>query len=182
MSQAAIIGVVVLMMMSSSVGAVALMMGGEDDKKTGPSSTGPSTPSTPTTPAPIGLYSKSDGIRHQVNNPDGEHLFYYRLATTPWNKYYKFSCKTPSGAESAKLGPYGPVTMGNYHGPKLRIGPAGTKPCGETNKMHIYRSDSETGNYLDVTTNMRNFPDTSAYGGQEMAFVDTYGMGEETRN
>ena len=177
---AIIAGVVVICCCSSSFGA-AMMMGGDDTKSPGPAPRSPG-PSAPTTPAPVGLYTVSQGIRHQVNNPDGEHLFYYRLATTPWNKYYKFSCKTPSGAESAKLGPYGPVTMGNYHGPKLRIGPAGTKPCGETNKMHIYRSDSETGNYLDVTTNMRNFPDTSAYDGQEMAFVDTYGMGAETRN
>jgi hypothetical protein len=180
MSQIAIIGVLGLMICCSSSSAAMLMMGGDDDTSPspGPSSTGPT---GPTTPAPIGLYSTTDGIRHQVNNPDGEQLFYYRLATTPWNKYYKFSCKTPSGAESSKLGPYGPVTMGNYHGPKLRIGPAGTKPCGETNKMHIYRSDSETGTYLDVTSNMRNFADTGTYGGQDTAFVDTYGMGAETR-
>ena len=178
MSQAAIIGVVVLMMMSSSASAAMLMMGGEDDKKTGPSSTGPS---TPTTPAPIGLYSKSDGIRHQVNNPDGEHLFYYRLGTTPWDKYYKFSCKTPSGMESSKLGPYGPVTMGNYHGPVLRIAPNGTKPCGNTNKMRIYRADGSTGSYTDVTSNMLAFDGSTNYNGVDPGFTDTYGMGEEQR-
>lgn len=175
MSQAAIIGVAVLMMCcSSSVGAFFLIPSGDP-------ATGPTGPTTPTTPAPIGLYSTTDGIRHQVNNPDGEHLFYYSLSDTEWNKYYKFSCKTPSGVESSKLGPYGPVTMGNYHGPKLRIGPAGTKPCGDTNKMHIYRADGSGGTYTDVTTNMKNFADTGTYGGQDTAFTDTYQMGADRR-
>ena len=169
MSQVAIIGGVVLVMCSSSV-AAALMMGGEETTST----TGPT---TATTPKPNGLYSTTDGIRHQTNNPDGEQLYYYTLSTTPWNKHYKFSCKTPSGAESAKLGPYGPVTMGNYHGPVLRIGPAGTKPCGETNKMHIYRSDSANGTYLDVTSDMLTFDGNTKYNGVDPAFTDIYGMG-----
>lgn len=179
MSQAAIIGGAVLMMMCSSLSAGAFFMMGSEEKPTGP--TGPTGPATPTTPAPIGLYTTSEGIRHQVNNPEGEHLFYHSLSNTEWNKYYKFSCKTPSGVESSKLGPYGPVTMDTYHGPKLRIAPTGTKPCGDTNKMHIYRAHGTGGTYTDVTSQMKSFDGTAVYNGSDPAFIDIYQMGADLR-
>ena len=170
------VGLLSLCCISSSIAAST--MGGSDET---PTPTSPTEPTGPTTPAPIGLYTTSEGIRHQINNPDGEDLWYHNLSTTPWNKYYKFSCKTPSGAESAKLGPYGPVTMNNYHGPKLRIAPAGTKPCGDTNKMHIYRADESAGTYTDVTSNMKNLAHNAVYNGMDPAFFDTYQMGADIR-
>ena len=136
--------------------------------------TGPTGPTGPTTPLPIGLYTTSEGIRHQGNNPDDENLFWNNESDEPWDKYYKFSCKTSSGIESSKLGPYGPVTMGNYHGPKLRIGPDGTKPCGETNKMHIYRADESAGTYIDLTQYMKNLEGTSVYNGMDTGFLDIH--------
>ena len=126
--------------------------------------------------APTGLYSTTDGIRQQANNPDGEHLFWYRHTNSPWAKHYKFSCKTPEGEESEKVGPYGPVTMGNYQGPLLRMGAAGTKPCGETNKMRIYRNDTSDGIYEDLTDSMRNLAGDAAYGGVLPSFLDTHGI------
>lgn len=171
--QVLFIGLILMMCCSMSSLAATVMMGGEG-------ATGPTGP-TGLTPAPVGLYTTTAGIRHQVNNPEGEHLFYHSLSDTEWNKYYKFSCKTPSGAESSKLGPYGPVTMGTYHGPKLRIAPAGTKPCGETNKMHIYRADGSGGTYTDVTSQMKSFDGNAVYNGMDPAFVDTYGQGADLR-
>jgi hypothetical protein len=126
---------------------------------------------------PQGLYSNTlGGLRNQSNNPDGEHLFWYRHSTSPWNKYYKFSCKNANGQESVKSESYGPISMGNYHGPKLRFADPGTKPCGEYNNVVIYRSDSENGTYVDLTRHMRNF-DGGEYDRVSPAFTDTHGMG-----
>ena len=168
-------GVGLLSMCCISSSLAATVMGGS--KETPDPGAGAGAAAKDTTPAPIGLYSTTDGIRHQINNPEGEDLFYYRLSNTEWNKYYKFSCKSPSGAESSKLGPYGPVTMNTYHGPKLRIAPAGTKPCGDTNKMHIYRAQGSGGAYTDVTSEMKNLDGNAVYNGMDPAFLDIYGMG-----
>ena len=177
---AAIAGVGMMVCCSSSVASFMMMGDDDDDKKktplgpTGP--TGPTGPSAPVVPKPTGLYSTTDGIRHQANNPDGEHLFYHRHTNSPWAKHYKFSCKTPAGEESEKVGPYGPVTMGDYQGPLLRMGAAGTKPCGETNKMRIYRNDTSDGIYEDLTDSMRNLAGDAAYGGVLPSFLDTHGI------
>ena len=173
MAAIAVAGVGMMVMCSSSVAAM-MMMGGEE--KEDPVVPKTATPTKPVVPKPTGLYSTTDGIRQQANNPDGEHLFWYRHTNSPWAKHYKFSCKTPAGEESEKVGPYGPVTMGNYQGPLLRMGAAGTKPCGETNKMRIYRNDTSDGIYEDLTDSMRNLAGDAAYGGVLPSFLDTHGM------
>ena len=134
---------------------------------------------TPVTPAtkPQGIYSNTlGGLRTQSNNPDNEHLFWHRHSTTPWNKYYKFSCKNANDQESAQVGPYGPITMGNYHGPKIRIADPGTKPCGDHNNIVVYRSNSQDGTYVDITRHMQNFSG-GQYDRVSPAFTDIHGMG-----
>ena len=126
---------------------------------------------------PQGLYSSTHGgLRNQSNNPDGEHLFWHRHSTSPWNKYYKFSCKNANGQESVKSESFGPISMGNYHGPKLRFADPGTKPCGEYDNVVIYRSNSENGTYTDLTRHMKNF-NGGQYNRVSPAFTDTHGMG-----
>jgi hypothetical protein len=163
-------GVGLMMVCCSSSSVAAMMMGGETVEETKP------VVATPVVPKPTGLYSTTDGIRQQANNPDGEHLFWHRHTNSPWAKHYKFSCKTPEGEESDKVGPYGPVSMGDYQGPLLRIADAGTKPCGETNKMRIYRSDTAAGTYTDLTDSMKNLAGDAEYAGVLPSFLDTVGM------
>ena len=165
-----------LMVLCSSSSAAMMMMGGSEETPAATSTAAATTAAAPVVPKPTGLYSTTDGIRHQANNPDGEHLFYHRHTNSPWAKHYKFSCKTPAGEESEKVGPYGPVTMGDYQGPLLRMGAAGTKPCGETNKMRIYRNDTSDGIYEDLTDSMRNLAGDATYGGVLPSFLDTNGM------
>ena len=165
-----------LMVVCSSSSAAMMMMGGSEETPAATSTAAATTAAAPVVPKPTGLYSTTDGIRHQANNPDGEHLFYHRHTNSPWAKHYKFSCKTPAGEESEKVGPYGPVTMGDYQGPLLRMGAAGTKPCGETNKMRIYRNDTSDGIYEDLTDSMRNLAGDATYGGVLPSFLDTNGM------
>ena len=176
MAAIAIAGVGAMMVCCSSSLAAVMMMGGDDDSGGGGAGGGGGGGGGSTVPKPTGLYSTTDGIRQQANNPDGEHLFWYRHTNSPWAKHYKFSCKTPEGEESDKVGPYGPVSMGDYQGPLLRIADAGTKPCGETNKMRIYRNDTAGGTYTDLTDSMRNLAGDATYDGVLPSFLDTNGM------
>ena len=109
-------------------------------------------------PTPEGLYTIEQGIRHQGNNPSEgktEDLWYHSNHGSPWNKYYKFSCVDEDSNESDKVGPYGPISFGNYGAPTIRFAPKGTKPCGE-NTLSVYRGEKKDGEYTAIHTGVKN--------------------------
>ena len=60
------------------------------------------------------------------------------------------------GNESGQVGPYGPISFGNFGAPTIRFAPKGTKPCGEENTLTVYRGDSEGGSYSAIHTGVKN--------------------------
>ena len=172
MAAIAVAGVGLMVVCSSSL-AAAMMMGGEEET---PDTTTTTTagPSAPVVPKPVGLYTTTQGLRHQANNPeDGktENLWYASEPGTPWAKHYKFACEDSMGNESEKVGPYGPITNGPYGKPQIRFAPKDTKPC-DPNKVVIYRSDTADGTYTDITPGVNSLDHSVAYDRIKPAFYD----------
>lgn len=161
--------IVVMMMMICSSSAVAFMMSSRDDgtKKNSPETKKNEDETEDedvtgggggTVTSPVGLYTTSQGIRHQGNNPSKgktEDLWYYTNHGKPWAKYYKFACEDSSGKESEKVGPYGPISSGNHGSPTIRFAPKDTKPC-DPNTLVVYRSDSADGDYKAIHRGVKN--------------------------
>ena len=170
MAAIAVAGVGLMVVCSSSLAAV-MMMGGE--KEDTPTTSSPVVPK-PVVPKPDGLYTTTQGLRHQANNPEEgktEPLYYGSKPDVPWAKHYKFACEDPEGNELDKVGPYGPISNGPYGKPQIRFAPKDTKPC-DPNKVVIYRSDTADGTYTDITPGVKSLDPSVGYDSIKPGFYD----------
>ena len=100
----------------------------------------------------------------------------YRIACDkPWNAYYQFGCKLPTGNTLYTL-PKGPVSYGNFQGPKIRIAPENQyNYCtlsGGT--LSVLRQRPGDIGMVDITSNLSNEDMSGTYDGVSSTFVDYY--------
>lgn len=89
--------------------------------------------------------------------------------TSPWGKYYQFSCVNSSGNESTKTSVFGPAGFGNYKFPKIRVSADGSRPCSSTDTLKVYRGNTNT-NLTPIT--VKAFDTTSAYNSSAVFYDD----------
>ena len=93
-------------------------------------------------------------------------LIWLNDGSAPWNKMYKFRCEK-NGEVSDFTQEFGPVSHYNWINPKVRVARDGQRPCTDNAKLQIFEGDT------NITSQMKNFDEVTAYNGTDRAFTDT---------
>jgi hypothetical protein len=92
-------------------------------------------------------------------------LIWKNVGPNSWNTKYKFRC-AGNGGHSAHSPDFGPVSHYNYHNPKVRVALDGQQPCPANYKLEIFEGND------NITSQMKNFDEVTAYDGTDAAFYD----------
>ena len=93
-------------------------------------------------------------------------LIWLNDGSAPWNKMYKFRCEK-NGEVSDFTQEFGPVSHYNWINPKVRVARDGQRPCTDNAKLQIFEGDT------NITSQMKNFDEVTAYNGTDRGFTDT---------
>ena len=109
-----------------------------------------------------------------VGYKDTNELQFLRSCEKPWNALYQLGCVIDGVNVKSQL--FGPVSNKNLQTPILRVGDYNTdNTCSKLNgQLFVYRKRPNDLNMIDITQNLRDITNTTAYNRKDPLFIDDY--------